>query len=199
MCNTDWRCVAWNVLPSTDAAMNGPSCNLISRLGVWTPTQLNIATGYYCGTTQRPRFGVDRWNSGTTGATDLAFGPARLRDEAGFTVMNFSVYIDHSIVEAFLDNGTARVASRVYNPLATGSMRVVFKDGAGAPLTGVEVLDSRVWEVGSIWAVPPDLHPPSGALAIGITAIVVAAFLAVTGVFALRQWRRERNEFKRLQ
>jgi sucrose-6-phosphate hydrolase SacC (GH32 family) len=145
-CDADPRCSAWSF------NVTSFRCNFTSR----TPTlqMLNVSADMICGAPATPRFGVHRSNSGTSGDATPHAGKAQLLPTFDSSIthsVSIRVFVDHSVVEAFMDDGLGRVAARVYNAAAQNGARIVFRSSQSFYDGAVTVMNSEAFQLSSIW------------------------------------------------
>ena len=170
-CANDARCVAWTFVraghndtlqPRWDFS---PRCALKQRV----PSRVPGSACCVSGLTSARTFGVRRdAATGTLGATTAQVGPAPLTTfvpgtHGAVAEVTMRVFVDHSIVEAFKDDGLERVSSRVYVPgagvgggpsqQAPRNAVTLFAESAdgGPPPAGVRAVNVSVWCLRGIW------------------------------------------------
>jgi sucrose-6-phosphate hydrolase SacC (GH32 family) len=90
---------------------------------------------------------VDRSQSGTDGDASPQGGAVPyFTNSDGSIVTRLHTFVDHSIIEAFVDGGRARVTSRIY-PNSTAATGI----GLFSNATGIIVLNATVWSLNTIW------------------------------------------------
>lgn len=99
---------------------------------------------------------VDRSHTGGMTITEPNGGPVTLPSKYRVTTvtpLTLSVFIDHSIIEAFAQGGRGRVASRVYPMDATSSWGLGLIAG-GTPEGVTWNVEAKVWDISNMWLDP---------------------------------------------
>lgn len=146
-CASDARCAAWTyVRNSPDPPYTPTRCSLKSSAPATTPNACCIS-----GIKGGAYVAVNRSATGGAGPAGSQGGPLVLPAAANTqgTTVRMHVYVDGSIIEAFINGGSAVVTSRVY-PVASDAGAVGVYAGEGNTLP-VQLLNATVWTMGSIW------------------------------------------------
>jgi sucrose-6-phosphate hydrolase SacC (GH32 family) len=111
-----------------------------------TPTTVNASTQIYFKVFDdyQIEVGIDRRNSGTRGSVELEKGPLRLKSSE--TQLSLRVFIDHSVVEAYFQEGRAIISSRVYVNELDNDISILTNG-----VNSVRVLKFSTWRMKSIW------------------------------------------------
>ncbi|CUG88173.1 beta-fructofuranosidase-like protein, putative, partial [Bodo saltans] len=157
-CEADRRCVAWTYVragfPAPSPPFNyAPRCSLKGTL----PSALNPAAP--CCVSGRPQsawISLNRESSGTTGSTAPWQGRASILPDPFDSTegrIKLHVFVDHSVIEAFMDDGLERVSGRVYVPTASTAIAngVSVCSVTGAQESAVQLQEASVWPLNSIW------------------------------------------------
>jgi sucrose-6-phosphate hydrolase SacC (GH32 family) len=134
ICFEDWNCRAWTYTPP---GMQAPSA--MCFLKSFPPAE-NARVG--CVSGRKTIVAIDRSNS--TVATDADKGITTAPMPHGPSTLH--IFVDHSVIEIFANNGTSNIITRVY-PTLGGQGVSVFVEGEGRVQ-----LDIQAWELGSIWS-----------------------------------------------
>jgi hypothetical protein len=59
--------------------------------------------------------------------------------------------VDHSILEAFKDDGLERVTARVYNPAASGGASIVYRASTTPREDAVRILSASAFPLSCVW------------------------------------------------
>jgi hypothetical protein len=95
---------------------------------------------------------VNRTASGTDGNTDTRGGPVPTAPSDA-PVVRLHIFVDHSIVETFVNGGRARIITRLYVADPTAQGVAVFAEGVAATL-----LNATVWSLDSAWGPVPQVQ-----------------------------------------
>jgi sucrose-6-phosphate hydrolase SacC (GH32 family) len=156
-CEADRRCVAWTYVRAGYPAPSppfhyAPRCSMKGTL----PSTLHDSSP--CCVSGRPQsawISLNRDHSGTTGATVPWQGRAVILPDpfdSAQGMIRLHLFVDHSVVEAFMDDGLERVSGRVYIPaVSAASANGVAACGTSAQNASVNVQDVVVWPLRSIW------------------------------------------------
>eukprot|EP01119_Soliformovum_irregulare_P020164 TRINITY_DN649_c1_g1_i4.p1 TRINITY_DN649_c1_g1~~TRINITY_DN649_c1_g1_i4.p1 ORF type:complete len:309 (-),score=112.98 TRINITY_DN649_c1_g1_i4:17-943(-) len=137
-CDTEMECVTWTYVKKGDPVY--PRCSLKSGIPKLHPNSYCIS-----GTKNSDRVftvGVIRENSGTDGASgnQVAILPMGKKHK---TSVELNVFVDHSVVEVFADEGRAVITSRVYVPETY--------NGIGVYASNAMDMRGWVYEMESCW------------------------------------------------
>lgn len=135
LCYSDFMCRAWTYTPP---GMEGPSAMCFLK---GYPPALNPRQG--CVSGRKGIVGIDRTNSSLATDADKSNQAAPLDDNPA----TLHVFVDHSIIEIFGNDGTSNIISRVYPTLPQSMGVSLFVEGQGQVLLSVDA-----WELGSIWS-----------------------------------------------
>jgi sucrose-6-phosphate hydrolase SacC (GH32 family) len=138
-CSSNTSCAAFTYVRPTDAPCR---CCLKSMVPLPNPNVCCVS-GL---SVDSLILSLNRTNSGTDGAVDARGGPVVLT-AASRRVARLRVFVDHSIVEAFANDGLGRLTARVY-PSDPDAEHVAVYAVGGA----VTLINATVWRLASIWS-----------------------------------------------
>jgi sucrose-6-phosphate hydrolase SacC (GH32 family) len=147
-CAADSECLAWTyVRPDFPSPPYGaPRCSLKSSVPAANPDQACCVSGAKGATSLQ----IDRSASTSLGsrgiASDVFFSQA-----LDSCVFHLRVFIDHSVVESFVNRGRSRVTGRVYMPLSHLANGIaVYADNVDDSAYTIQLLNITVWNMSSI-------------------------------------------------
>lgn len=137
-CAANSSCVAWVYVRPTDAPCR---CCLKSSIPPPNPNACCVSavkSALYEAV-------VDRTASTSDGELTPQGGPIP-QDTSSASVSELHIFVDHSVVEAFIDGGRARITSRVYPTDLDASYVALFSYGSS-----VTLLNATVYSLTTIW------------------------------------------------
>eukprot|EP00026_Physarum_polycephalum_P008736 Phypoly_transcript_08836.p1 GENE.Phypoly_transcript_08836~~Phypoly_transcript_08836.p1 ORF type:complete len:388 (+),score=40.93 Phypoly_transcript_08836:242-1405(+) len=133
LCAEDFMCRAWTYTPP---GMEAPPA--MCYLKSFPPAE-NLHEG--CVSGRKAVVGIDRTNSTLAKDADKGISTAPMDNEP----TNLHIFVDHSVIEVFANDGMSNVITRVY-PTLGGTGVSVFVEGAGSVQLQIEA-----WDLGTIW------------------------------------------------
>jgi sucrose-6-phosphate hydrolase SacC (GH32 family) len=147
-CANDPECLAWTyVRPDYPSPPYGaPRCSLKSSVPGTNPNQACCVSG----TKGITSLQLDRTASSSLGSRGVASDVFSIQAEDK-CLLHLRVFIDHSIVETFVNRGRSRVTGRVYMPLSQmANGLAVYANGFDDNAFTVQLLNVTVWNIKSI-------------------------------------------------
>lgn len=146
LCNASAVCSSWTFVRNGTAPSPGlPDCRCSLKSGV--PAAVSSKPCCISGILGGTWAHIDRTRTGGDGPANIVSG--RFAMKPGEATVRLHVFVDHSIVELFVQGGRASVTARVY-PADPGSsvMTGAYVSGYG---TGVQFNSANYWTIDSIW------------------------------------------------
>eukprot|EP00118_Oscarella_pearsei_P017070 m.167999 g.167999 ORF g.167999 m.167999 type:complete len:570 (+) comp38945_c1_seq4:850-2559(+) len=140
-CDNETKCMAWTYVRAGDPHV--PRCSLKDAIPEQNPNNFCVS-GVKAAGTSETTFMVDRSKTGGDGSRGSVQTPLPMK--SGEEMVTIRVFVDHSIIESYAQNGTAVITSRVYPDASADGVALV--NYGTKPVTAASV---QVWQMDSCW------------------------------------------------